>query len=136
MTRGPLRVLVVDDDTIDVMNVRRAFEKAALPNPILVARDGIEALETLRAGPADDVIVLLDLNLPRMSGIEMLRELRADAALRTTPVVVLTTSADVGDRRAAYELGVAGYLVKPTRQAELGELLSVVMRYWQLTERA
>jgi CheY-like chemotaxis protein len=129
-------VLLVDDDVVDVMNVRRAFERGALTNPLRVARDGIEALELLREGPPPDAgtLVLLDLNLPRMNGIELLHEMRGDEALRTTPVVVLTTSADERDLRAAYELGVAGYLVKPLHQHDLVELLAVVMRYWQLAE--
>jgi CheY-like chemotaxis protein len=135
MRGQPPSVLLVDDDVVDVTNVRRAFERGALANPLRIARDGIEALDILRGDPAPTgELVLLDLNLPRMNGIELLRELRADAALCTTPVIVLTTSADERDLRAAYELGVAGYFVKPVHQAELVGLLSAVMRYWQLAE--
>src|SRR3984885_10364591 len=87
-------ILLVDDDEIDVMNVRRAFEKGKIENPLFHAGDGIEALEVLRGGtmPPERRLVLLDLNMPRMNGIEFLRELRADPALQSTAVVVLTTS--------------------------------------------
>src|SRR5580692_5021301 len=87
-------ILLVDDDEIDVMNVRRAFEKGKIENPLFHAGDGLTALEMLHGDeiPRERRLVLLDLNMPRMNGIEFLRELRADPALERTAVVVLTTS--------------------------------------------
>jgi CheY-like chemotaxis protein len=100
---------------VDVLNVRRAFQKNHITNPLFVASNGLEALEQLRGNmiPRDRRIVLLDLNMPKMNGIEFLQELRRDPELRVTPVVVLTTSNDERDRIEAYNLNVAGYLLKP-----------------------
>jgi CheY-like chemotaxis protein len=129
-------ILLVEDDDVDVMNVRRAFERNKILNPLHVASDGIEALEVLRSGRMGDArrIVLLDLNMPRMNGIEFLRELRADPALRVTPVVVLTTSNDDRDRVEAYNLNVAGYLLKPVTFLDFAELMAALNRYWTLVE--
>jgi len=101
-----LNVLLVEDDDVDVMNVRRAFKKNHIANPLWVAGNGLEALEILRGDemPRDRRLILLDLNMPRMNGLEFLRELRADPELHGTPVVVLTTSDDERDRVEAYNL--------------------------------
>jgi CheY-like chemotaxis protein len=132
----PIHVLLVDDDDIDVMNVRRAFEKGSITNPLYVARDGIEGLKALRDGsiPEGRRLILLDLNMPRMNGIEMLRELRRDPVLHATPVVVLTTSNEERDRTDAYGLHVAGYLLKPVTFLSFVELMVTLSRYWQLVE--
>jgi len=127
MGAGPLRVLLVDDDVVDAMNVKRAFDKARLSELLHVAQDGIEALEALRAAAGSRWLVLLDLNLPRMTGLELLRELRADPALRETPVVVLTTSNDARDRADTAALRVSGYLVKPVGHAALIGLLGPLL---------
>ena len=96
----PRNILLVEDDEVDVMNVRRAFEKNHIANPLLVASNGLEALDKLRSGelPKNRRLVLLDLNMPRMNGIEFLREVRSDPELHATPVVVLTTSNDESDK--------------------------------------
>jgi CheY-like chemotaxis protein len=129
-------ILLVDDDDIDVMNVRRAFEKANIHNPLFHAGDGLEALDMLRSAdfPAKRRLVLLDLNMPRMNGIEFLHELRTDPALQSTAVVVLTTSEAERDQIDAYDLNVAGYLVKPLRFAAFVELMTALNRYWTLME--
>lgn len=131
-----LNVLLVEDDQVDVMNVRRAFERNRITNPLFVAGDGIEALDMLRNGrvPEEKRIVLLDLNMPRMSGIEFLRELRKDEALMHTPVVVLTTSNDERDKIEAYNLNVAGYLLKPVTFINFVELMAALNKYWTLVE--
>lgn len=110
-----LNILLVDDVVVDVMTVQRTFARAKVTNRMFVARDGIEALEMLRSDrvPAARRLVLLDLNMPRMTGIEFLREVRRDPVLRTLTVVVLATSNEDRDRVQACELEVAGYLVKP-----------------------
>lgn len=129
-------ILLVEDDDIDVMNIRRAFEKANLRNPLFHAGDGLVALEMLRgdALPRDRRLVLLDLNMPRMSGIEFLAELRADPELRSTSVVVLTTSDAERDRVEVYNFHVAGYLLKPVRFVAFVEIMSTLNRYWSLME--
>ena len=131
-----LNILLVEDDQVDVMNVKRAFEKSHITNPLFVAGNGLEALEMLRGDliPRDRRIVLLDLNMPRMTGIEFLRELRADESLRPTPVVVLTTSNDERDKVDAYQLNVAGYLLKPVTFSNFCEVMAALNRYWALVE--
>lgn len=131
-----LNILLVEDDDVDVMNVRRAFQKNHITNPLFVAANGVEALEQLRGGdiPRDRRIVLLDLNMPRMNGIEFLRELRRDPELHSTPVVVLTTSNDERDRIEAFNLNVAGYLLKPVTFSNFCELMATLNKYWALVE--
>ena len=129
-------ILLVEDDEVDVMNVQRAFRKNNIANPLFLAGNGIDALETLRNGsmPSDRRLVLLDLNMPRMGGIEFLRELRADPELKHIPVVVLTTSNDDRDRVEAYHLNVAGYILKPVTMTNFIETMAALNRYWTLSE--
>ena len=131
-----LNILLVEDDELDVMNIKRAFERNKIANPLYVAGNGIEALELLRAGevPEERRLILLDLNMPRMNGIEFLRELRQDPVLRLTPVVVLTTSDDERDRVEAYNLNVAGYILKPVTFVNFAEAMATLNKYWTLVE--
>ena len=136
MNNSSLNILLVEDDEVDVMNVKRAFDKNHITNPVFVAGNGLEALEKLRSGeiPQGRRIVLLDLNMPKMNGIEFLRELRKDPALAPTPVVVLTTSNNDRDKIDAFNFNVAGYLVKPVTFAEFSELMVTLNKYWTLVE--
>ena len=136
MVEKALNILLIEDDQVDVMNVRRAFEKNRIANPLYVAGDGVEALEMLRSHkvPQQRRIVLLDLNMPRMNGIEFLRELRADPNLSHTPVIVLTTSDDERDKINAYNLNVAGYLLKPVTFINFVEVMAALNKYWTLVE--
>jgi CheY-like chemotaxis protein len=131
-----LNILLVEDDEVDVLNVRRAFQKNRITNPLFVAANGVEALEQLRNGsiPRDRRIILLDLNMPQMNGIEFLRELRRDPGLNMTPVIVLTTSNDDRDRIEAYNLNVAGYLLKPVTFSNFCEVMAALNKYWALVE--
>ena len=131
-----LNILLVEDDQVDVMNVKRAFEKNRIANPLFVAGNGVDALELLRSKqiPGERRIVLLDLNMPRMNGLEFLRELRADPALLSTVVVVLTTSNDERDKIEAYNLNVAGYLLKPVTFINFVEVMAALNKYWTLVE--
>jgi len=131
-----LNILLVEDDEVDVMNVRRAFQKNRIANPLFVAHDGMDALELLRGGeiPRERRLILLDLNMPRMNGIEFLREVRQDPQLASTPVVVLTTSNDERDKVDAYDLNVAGYLLKPVTFASFCEAMAALNKYWTLVE--
>ena len=135
-TEKLLNILLVEDDDVDVMNVRRAFQRNHITNPLFVAGNGVDALAQLRGGkiPRDRRIVLLDLNMPQMNGIEFLREVRADPELNMTPVVVLTTSNDERDRIEAYNLNVAGYLLKPVTFANFCEVMAALNKYWALVE--
>jgi CheY-like chemotaxis protein len=132
----PLHILLVEDDQIDQMNVKRAFERNKIMNPLYIAENGLEALEMLRDGrvPDERRLILLDLNMPKMNGIEFLRSLRADEKLNHTPVVVLTTSNDEQDKVNAYDFNVAGYLLKPVTFTSFVELTAALNKYWTLVE--
>jgi CheY-like chemotaxis protein len=132
----PVNIMLVEDDDVDVMNVSRAFEKANITDPVVRAGDGVEALELLRNGstPFERLLILLDLNLPRMNGLELLHELRSDPLLRRIPVVVLTTSNDERDKVQAFEMNVAGYLLKPTTFTDFVELMGALNGYWARAE--
>jgi CheY-like chemotaxis protein len=136
MSDRMLNILLVEDDEVDVMNVRRAFERNNVSNPLFVAGNGIEALEMLRDSsvPTERRLILLDLNMPKMNGIEFLQALRADPELASTPVVVLTTSNDDQDKIDAYNLNVAGYLLKPVTFSNFCERMATLNKYWTLVE--
>lgn len=139
MSNKLLHILLVDDDDIDVMNVERAFKRNNIINPFYVARDGIEALAMLRATgegavPKERRLILLDLNMPRMNGLEFLRELREDPELRYLTVIVLTTSDDERDKVEAYNLNVAGYIIKPVTFLAFVEAMAALNKYWSINE--
>lgn len=136
MSNRVLNILLVEDDEVDVMNVRRAFERNNVSNPLYVAGNGLEALELLRDGtvPKERRLILLDLNMPKMNGIEFLQALRSDPELASTPVVVLTTSNDDQDKIDAYNLNVAGYLLKPVTFSNFCERMTTLNKYWTLVE--
>lgn len=131
-----LNILLVEDDELDVLNIKRAFERNRIANPMWVAGNGIEALRILRDGvvPRERRLILLDLNMPKMGGIEFLRELRADEDLKSTSVVVLTTSDHERDRVEAYNLNVAGYILKPVTFINFAEAMATLNKYWTLVE--
>ena len=120
----PVNILVVDDDEVDVMAVKRTLSRAGTGNAIWVAGDGIEALDLLRSNEIPRPrIILLDLNMPRMNGIAFLQELRQDQDLSEEAVIVMTTSSAKEDQSAAMALGVQKYLVKEKVHDELIELV-------------
>jgi CheY-like chemotaxis protein len=136
-----VNVLLVEDDEVDVMTVRRAFRKGNITNPLYVANNGLEALNVLRGKsehlptmPRERRLVLLDLNMPKMGGIEFLQVLRADPQLKETPVVVLTTSNGDRDRLEAYNLNVSGYILKPVQFEAFVETMLIFNKYWALCE--
>jgi CheY-like chemotaxis protein len=136
MAERALNILLVEDDEVDVMNVQRAFERNHLTNALYVAGNGLEALELLRGKtiPKERRLILLDLNMPKMNGIEFLEALRADPDLASTPVVVLTTSNDDQDKIDAYNFNVAGYLLKPVTFSSFCERMATLDKYWALVE--
>jgi CheY-like chemotaxis protein len=133
-------LLLIDDDEVDVMTVKRAFKKNNITNPLYVAVNGVEALAMLRGKempkllPGQRRLILLDLNMPKMGGIEFLRELRADPELRALPVIVLTTSNEDKDKVEAYNLNVAGYIIKPVTFNKFVEAMGTLNKYWMLSE--
>ena len=138
MTRT-VNVLLVEDNEIDRECVLRAFARHRIANPVFHASDGLEALEVLRgaAGRAPlprPYLILLDINMPRMNGVELLRELRADPKLRSSIVFVLTTSSSDQDRLAAYDLNVAGYIIKSDVGPGFIHLVELLQGYWRIVE--
>jgi len=133
-----IHLLLVEDDDLDVMNVHRALAQAPEVASITVARDGLEALQLLRAAelPMERLVTVVDLRMPRMSGLDLLREVRADPRLKRLPVVVLTTSDDPHDRDAAFCLGVAGYFVKPAAPGRFRQIMDALRSYWSVAEFA
>jgi CheY-like chemotaxis protein len=136
-----LNILLVEDDEVDIMTVQRAFKKGNITNPLFMAGNGIEALAMLRGTPeqpsiipAERRLILLDLNMPKMNGLEFLQELRKDPAIRHIPVVVLTTSNEERDRVHAYDFNVAGYILKPVTFGTFVELMVTLNKYWTLCE--
>lgn len=134
-----VQVLLVEDDDIDAEAVERAFTKQRIANPIHRVVNGAEALARLRGedgGPAIErpFLVLLDLNMPKMNGIEFLQEIRADENLRNSIVFVLTTSDADTDKLMAYDLNIAGYIVKSRVGEDFVNLVSVIDHYWRYVE--
>ena len=132
-------VLLVDDDKVDTMAVRRSFLALNIANPVIEARNGIEALDRLRGLNGHEKVprpclVMLDLNMPRMGGIEFLEELRRDPLLRSTLVFVMTTSAAEEDRRLAYQKNVAGYVLKNRLGQSFLEAIGMFEHYWRVVE--
>lgn len=135
---GAINVLLVDDDPLTVINVRRALANTLEIASVSTAADGVDALALLRGGTlaSERLLMITDLAMPRMSGLELLAEVRADPELRNLPVVVLTTSSREFDRRAAFELQVAGYFVKKAARKPFDELLQWMRSYWSSAEFA
>lgn len=128
-------ILLVEDDRVDIMTVQRALKKIDVSNPLYVARTGVEALAMLRGDGVPAIkpvpsLILLDLNLPKMGGIEFLRELRADPVLRSLHVIVLTSSNEPRDRAAAFEYEVDDYIVKPHTFDEFSNAMSIILADW------
>ena len=126
---------LVEDDRVDIMTVQRALKKVDVSNPLYVARTGIEALGMLRGDGLPRIeptpsLILLDLNLPKMGGIEFLKELRSDPVLKSLQVIVLTSSNEPGDRAAAYEYEVEDYIVKPHSFDEFSNAMSLILADW------
>lgn len=140
MRREEVVFVIVEDDDVDVMVLKRSFLRLKIANPIVIARDGIEALDILRGENGKDrlampYILLIDLNMPRMNGIEFLETIRQDPILRRTVAFVLTTSKDERDKLKAYDNHIAGYIVKNEDCANLCfEALKMLDQYWRVVE--
>ncbi len=134
-----IKILVVDDNSLDVEKIIRCFSRLKIGNDIVHAEDGLEALGILRGNKSrkklvPPYVVLLDLNMPRMNGLEFLEALRADDTLSHVSVFVLTTSDHQVDVEAVYKFNVSGYIVKPVKMEQTLDAFRNLNMYWNLTE--
>lgn len=135
----PLNILLVEDDDGDAKAVQRAFAKSKIANKIFRAIDGLDALDVLKGKKGKEKIsspflLLVDLNMPRMNGIELIKALRTDPELHKAIVFILTTSKRDEDKAASYELNVTGYIVKETAGHDFLNLINLVDSYWRIVE--
>jgi hypothetical protein len=137
-----VEILLIEDDQVDIKMVRRAFQTLAIPHALRVVDSAIEALEVLQrkdpsagpeAVPRPD-LMLLDLNMPGMGGLEFLSVVKADSDLKNIPVIVLSTSDLQSDIRTSFDRGVAGYFIKPLEYTQFVETLKSILNYWELCE--
>jgi len=128
-------LLLIEDDDIDAMTIERSFQKQRLNNPIARAYDGLEALEMLRSGTVTNpMVIVLDLNMPRMGGIDFLKELRADTTLADTMVFVLTTSTSEDDLKQANNYNITGYFIKCDVDEKFAAIVEGVTNYWMFAD--
>lgn len=133
--RGKKPILLVEDDTVDIMTVKRALKEIHVTNRVEIAGNGEEALEYLRDKSKEEpCIILLDLNMPRMNGIEFLKIAKQDDLLKMIPVVVLTTSREEQDKMESFKLSIAGYMVKPVDYQQFVDVIRTINIYWTLSE--
>jgi CheY-like chemotaxis protein len=131
-----VNILLVEDDEVDIMNVKRAFKKNNIQNPLFVAHNGEEALEMLSDESIVPLpkIIILDINMPKMNGIEFLKVMRQDEKLKNISVFVMTTSNEDSDKINAYNLNVAGYILKPLSFEKFISSVATLSNFWQLCE--
>ena len=128
-------ILLLEDDAVDVMTVKRAIKDINIINKLYVASNGEEGLEILRDENIEKpCIIFLDINMPKMNGIEFLRELRGDVALKHIPVIVMTTSREEQDKIESFRLGIAGYMLKSVDYVKFVEIIKTIDFYWTLSE--
>ena len=126
-------ILLVEDDEVDIKALRRAFDKLKIVNPIRIAHDGVEAWEMLAAIPRP-FLVITDINMPRMNGLELVRKIRESDAFHDSIVFVLTTSNEEQDKIDAYNLNVTGYMLKSEMGASFTRAIEMVENYWRVVE--
>jgi CheY-like chemotaxis protein len=128
-------ILLVEDDVVDTMSVKRALRELKVPNPLFHVENGEEALAWLRdTKNPRPAIILLDLNMPRMNGHEFLAIIKKDEELRRIPVIVLTTSQAEADKSQSYDRGVAGYMIKTLDYPQFVEVMKTIHQYWTMSE--
>lgn len=128
-------ILLVEDDLVDHMSVKRALKEIPSVNKLAIANNGLEGLEYLN-NPENPkpAIILLDINMPKMNGLEFLQILKKDKKHCKIPVIILTTSMEDQDRLESFVLGVAGYMLKPVDYAQFVEVIRTIHRYWKLSQ--
>jgi len=128
-------ILLVEDDQVDIMTVMRSLKEINVTNPVVSKENGEEALNYLHDPESEKpCIILLDLNMPIMNGIEFLQVVKHDVHLKRIPVVVLTTSEEQQDKVSSFDLGVAGYMAKPVDYRQFVEVMRSIDAYWTISE--
>ncbi|MCW5518593.1 response regulator [Aureitalea sp. L0-47] len=129
-----LTVLLIEDDQIEVMKLKRSIKQLGHTHKVVEAKNGEDALQQLTSGNVLPDIILLDLNMPKINGIEFLKILKEDAKLRYIPTVILTTSENRTDLLACYEVGIAGYILKPLKYEDYLKKIDCTLQYWSVNE--
>jgi CheY-like chemotaxis protein len=129
-----LKILLIEDDVIEVMKLNRAVSSLNLNHKIIEAINGEDALTLLENKDELPHIILLDLNMPKVSGIEFLNILKTDDVLRYIPAIILTTSNNKKDLLECYKLGIAGYILKPLRYEDYVSKIEKLLAYWSINE--
>jgi CheY-like chemotaxis protein len=129
-----LNILLIEDDTIEVMKFNRVIKTLNLNHKIIIANNGEEALSILKDKEFSPDIIILDLNMPKINGIEFLQILKADEYLKYIPAIVLTTSNNHKDVLECYKIGIAGYVLKPLKYDDYVERIRKMLEYWSTNE--
>ena len=132
--KNSLRILLIEDDTIETMKLNRTIASLKLNHTIIEAKNGEEALELLLKKDNLPDIILLDLNMPKINGIEFLSVLKKDDTLKYIPTIVLTTSNNQKDLLECYKIGIAGYVLKPLKYEDYVSKIEKVLSYWSINE--
>ena len=133
--KAEISILLVEDDQVDVMTIKRVFKELNITNPVHVCENGMEALDYLHdPQTALPGIILLDINMPKMNGIEFLQVKRDDELIKAIPVVVFTTSKEEQNKIESFKFGVAGYMVKPVDYQAFVDVIRTIHLYWTLSE--
>jgi len=128
-------ILLVEDDKVDAMTVRRAVKDLNITNPLVHALNGLEAIDYLKSNASPSpCIILLDLNMPKMNGLEFLSHIKNDPSFKKIPTIVLTTSNAERDKTESFNLGVAGYMIKPVDYKQFVDVIREIDLYWTLSE--
>ena len=130
----PLNILLIEDDTIEVMKFNRVLKSMETAHKIIEANNGEEALEILKDREVVPDIIVLDLNMPKINGIEFLTILKEDDVLKYIPAIILTTSNNHKDVMECYRLGIAGYIIKPLKYEEYVIRIKKLIEYWSTNE--
>ena len=135
--RSNRKILLVEDDQVDIMTVERAFNQLKITNELVVKTNGVDALAFLKSATGKDFpcLILLDINMPKMNGLEFLKIIKNDEKLCMIPVVMLTTSKADVDKVTSFQHGVAGYMLKPVDYKQFIKVVQTIDLYWTLSEQ-
>ena len=132
--KAPLKILLIDDDIIEIMKLKRAILKLKLNHEVIEAKNGEDALEILSDKAKIPDIILLDLNMPKLNGLEFLAILKNNEVLKYIPTIILSTSKNRTDVLESYKIGIAGYVLKPLKYEDYIDKINLILSYWSANE--